>query len=83
MTRAILDSDEALVDALRRREPTSAEQLVARCGDLAYRVALSSERAKDLVRPEETAHENESLVAVVPPEWPTYVVAIVVFRIRG
>ena len=40
MTRALLDSDEALVDALRRREPTAAEQLVARYGDLAYRVAL-------------------------------------------
>jgi RNA polymerase sigma-70 factor (ECF subfamily) len=40
MTRAILDSDEALLAALRRREPTAAEQLVARYGDLAYRVAL-------------------------------------------
>ncbi len=48
-----------------------------RCAELAYRVALSSARAKELVRPEESAHENESLVAVIPPEWPTYVVAIV------
>jgi len=38
--QAILDSDEALLAALRRREPTAAEQLVARYGDLAYRVAL-------------------------------------------
>jgi len=54
MTRALLDSDEALVDALRRREPTAAEQLVARYGDLAYRVALritsNAEDAEEVVQ---------------------------------
>jgi len=54
MTRAILDSDEALLAALRRREPTAAEQLVARYGDLAYRVALritsNAEDAEEVVQ---------------------------------
>ena len=54
MTRALLDSDEALVDALRRREPTAADQLVARYGDLAYRVALritsNAEDAEEVVQ---------------------------------
>src|SRR6516162_3285047 len=34
------DRDEALVDALRLREPTAAERLVARYGDRAYRLAF-------------------------------------------
>jgi RNA polymerase sigma-70 factor (ECF subfamily) len=54
MTMAILDSDEALVAALRRREPTAAEQLVARYGDRAYRVALritsNAEDAEEVVQ---------------------------------
>ena len=54
MTGSILDSDEALVDALRRREPTAAEQLVERYGDLAYRVALritgNAEDAEEVVQ---------------------------------
>jgi len=33
------DCDEALLDALRLREPTAAERLVARYGDRAYRLA--------------------------------------------
>jgi len=35
-----IDRDAALVDALRRREPTAAERLVARYGDRAYRLAI-------------------------------------------
>jgi len=34
------DRDEALVDALRRREPTAAERLVARYSERAYRLAF-------------------------------------------
>jgi RNA polymerase sigma-70 factor, ECF subfamily len=33
------DRDEELVDALRQREPTAAERLIARYGDRAYRLA--------------------------------------------
>lgn len=48
------DSDEALVDALRGGEPTAAERLVKRYGDLAYRVALritsSTEDAEEVVQ---------------------------------
>jgi len=34
------DRDQELVDALRLREPTAAEQLIARYGDRAYRLAV-------------------------------------------
>ena len=48
------DSDAALVDALRGSEPTAAERLVARYGDLAYRVALritsNAEDAEEVVQ---------------------------------
>src|SRR5262245_44380506 len=48
------DRDEALVDALRQREPTAAEQLVARYGDRAYRVAIritgNAEDAEEVVQ---------------------------------
>jgi RNA polymerase sigma-70 factor, ECF subfamily len=36
-----LDRDRELVDALRRREPTAAERLVATYADRAYRLAIS------------------------------------------
>jgi RNA polymerase sigma-70 factor (ECF subfamily) len=48
------DRDEALVDALRLREPTAAERLVARYGDRAYRLAVritgNAEDAEEVVQ---------------------------------
>src|SRR5262244_2203663 len=35
-----IDRDEGLVEALRLREPTAAERLIARYGDRAYRLAV-------------------------------------------
>jgi RNA polymerase sigma-70 factor (ECF subfamily) len=35
-----LDRDSQLIDALRRREPTAAEGLVASCGERAYRLTI-------------------------------------------
>src|SRR5436305_10632413 len=40
MTPTRIDRDRPLVIALRRREPTAAEQLVATYGDRAYRLAI-------------------------------------------
>ena len=48
------DRDEELVDALRLREPTAAERLVARYGDRAYRLAVritsNAEDAEEVVQ---------------------------------
>jgi len=48
------DPDEALVDALRLREPMAAERLVARYGDRAYRLAAritsNAEDAEEVVQ---------------------------------
>src|SRR5262245_53806351 len=48
------DRDETLVDALRLREPTAAERLVARYGDRAYRLAVritnNAEDAEEVVQ---------------------------------
>src|SRR6185436_604914 len=48
------DRDEALVDALRLREPAAAERLVARYGGRAYRLAVritgNAEDAEEVVQ---------------------------------
>jgi len=48
------DRDEELVDALRLREPTAAERLVARYGERAYRLAVritgNAEDAEEVVQ---------------------------------
>jgi RNA polymerase sigma-70 factor, ECF subfamily len=48
------DRDEELVDALRLREPTAAERLIARYGDRAYRLAVritgNAEDAEEVVQ---------------------------------
>jgi hypothetical protein len=48
-----------------------------RCALLAYHLVLSSPRANELVHPPDSPRPNEARVAVMPPEWPTYVVAVV------
>jgi len=48
-----------------------------RCALLAYHLVLSSSRASELVHPEDSRRPNEACVVVMPPEWPTYVVAVV------
>lgn len=49
-----VDRDRALVEALRRREPTAADRLVATYGDRAYRLATritrSAEDAEEVVQ---------------------------------
>src|SRR5262245_63027527 len=48
------DRDQELVDALRLREPTAAERLIARYGDRAYRLAVritgNAEDAEEVVQ---------------------------------